>query len=197
MTYNLLLADPFLMGSFLKRWAEIHKEAIFVSDIPKMPLFYLPNIKRMGNPVPQLVPLKPSKDITTNVVIFEAPFAKEPNFDACNSIALQCVEEAESKAGIRMTPNFTLLVKEASGNIKVDVTSKPSLVSRVDDLKHPMKCVGWDDLGTSGVAFWKGNAPTLVSHYVGSLGRDGLILLVISRRDDGKLGMKVLVAFPN
>ncbi|KAL8136637.1 hypothetical protein V2J09_002638 [Rumex salicifolius] len=197
ISYNLLLADPFLIESFLQRLAEIHKEAIFASDIPKKPLFYLPNIKRMGNP-PELITLTTSKDMSTNVVMFEVAIVGDPSSELCDSIALMCVEEAERKSGTQMTPGFTLLVKQVSGELRVDVTSKTSLVSRADDKsKYPMKYLGWDDLGTKGVAFWKGNAPTLVSHYVGSLGHKGLVYLVISAQDEGKLGMKALVAFPN
>ncbi|XP_022867017.1 protein ECERIFERUM 26-like [Olea europaea var. sylvestris] len=46
---SLLLADPFALTGFLKRWANEHNSLLSKLDAPKTPLCYLPKLRNLGS----------------------------------------------------------------------------------------------------------------------------------------------------
>ncbi|KAG9143564.1 hypothetical protein Leryth_015981, partial [Lithospermum erythrorhizon] len=119
---SLLVADPLSILSFIDKWSDIHKNIISSSITAQIPLFYLPNLGRIGNSPPiKINPCKGTK--TAQSVTFEI---ETENFDFAVSdmsknLVAQCLHEVEQKLGMENTiSNLCILLKDISGNVKIE-----------------------------------------------------------------------------
>lgn len=196
---SLLLADLLLFkeNNFLQKWAKIHSNIMLVANnnVPKTPIFYLPNLKKDGRPVTGFNSSSPSKN-SGQTFIFKIG-AKSSVVDN-TTLALLCVEEAERQLGNKMASEFPLLLNQPNNVVKVEkcsmlheaTTLNPKLISL------GITSEGWDDLGADDVEFLAGNQPLHVSHWIGSIS-GGLVLAIPSFFDHEDLcGGKIMVTIP-
>ncbi|KAF3448262.1 hypothetical protein FNV43_RR08975 [Rhamnella rubrinervis] len=193
---SLLLADLlFKEKCFLQKWAKIHNNITSQNNnAPKTPIFYLPNLKKDGFPVEGFFSSRPSKKNSGQTFIFKIGIA-ETSVAVDNTLALLCVEEAESKLSNKMASEFPLFLNHPNNAVQVEKCSKlhaATTLSPKPNLGITSEGLGWDDiLGAEDVEFLAGNQPLHVSHWIGSIS-GGLVYC----DHEGLFGGKIMVTIP-
>lgn len=170
---SLLLADLLFEENFLKTWAEIHKNMLSKNGVAERPLFYLPNLKNIAptSNITNVISSSPSKD-SGQTMIFSVTNSNED--ELISTHAFLCVEEAETKLGSKMAPEFSALtyVKELSDAVRIEKCSKDDHQHVIEpnlSLKDQIKSASWDEFGANELEFRKGSGPVRVSHWIGSV----------------------------
>ncbi|XP_031398726.1 stemmadenine O-acetyltransferase [Punica granatum] len=171
---SLLLADPPFISSFLKKWAAIHSSLVSEMDPQvKKPIFYLHSVRNINPSSPSPLGPSPCKN-SARTVIFKS-VDRTVNLDK-KSLALLCAEVAEKVMDAKLGSKVSLLVREKSGEVKVEIFSRnngsPQL--RLGPKGQPSP-VSWESFEAGEVAFRKGNFPVLVSQWIGT--SDGFVMI--------------------
>ncbi|KAA8522176.1 hypothetical protein F0562_012849 [Nyssa sinensis] len=196
LSFSILLADTLVITSFLKRWANIHNNLVSKTDIPKIPMFYVPNLKPKVCSITNPYGLSPTRNHGQSMIFKIGNKNLNQSDDMGKTVSLLCIKEAERKLGIEMASKFSLIVKEPSENIKVENYEKEELVQKPSSFISGITCSSWGDLEASEVAFHEGNKPVHVSHWISSVSGEGLAM-VIPSPDEGVSGLNVIVTVPN
>ncbi|XP_028083589.1 protein ECERIFERUM 2-like [Camellia sinensis] len=195
---SLVLADPLAIISFLRRWVDIHNHMVSEADEAKPPLFYLPNFKPNGTFLTNPIGSNQTKH-RGKIMIFKSSTIKDLNLndEARKALALQCVEEAESKFGVKMASDLSLFVKELSEEvIKVEKFAREGLLQKPKGCGSGLSCANWEDLGASEVNFFEGNRPVCVSYWINSVPGEGFVILIPSV-DESVSEMNIVVTVPS
>lgn len=133
----------------------------------KKPIFYLHHVSAVDPSSPSPLSPSPSKK-SARTVVFKAN-RRAVNLET-KSLALLCAEDAE------LGSNFSVLVREKSGEIKVEKVAKDAglVQARPGPEGRPSR-LRWECFGAEGIAFRRGNFPALVSHWIGS--PDGFVMV--------------------
>ncbi|KAL6985897.1 hypothetical protein U1Q18_019271 [Sarracenia purpurea var. burkii] len=200
ISYSLLLANPFDITSFIKKWSTIHKNLIADTSITKFPLHYLPKLKSIAsNSFLDAFASDQDKFDRGRTLIFTT-VAKRPNpiGEMHKVLVLQCAEEAENKIDVKSVSKFFLIAAgELSGEIVVEEFAREEIVE-----KSPIGDGGrivdesLDDLGINEVIFCGGNKSTNVSYWINSVSDEGLAILIPSPEESAS-EIKVIVTLPN
>lgn len=195
---SLLLVDPFAMASFLKRWGDIHVEMVSRTDVPKIPIFYRPNLRNAG-PSPSLSTGSSKKAYAAKTMTFTiANKVLDLDNEIHKKLAAPCIDEAEHKLGYKTAPslNFSFLVKEPSEEVEVRNFTREGFVQKPSTAVNGVHTSStWDDLGVTGICFEEGNKPAHVSCWINSVPDEALVMIIPSPEKDGS-GMKIVVALP-
>lgn len=200
MSCNILLADLLIKENFLKKWVNIHNEKLSkTDDALKTPLFYLPNLKKpSGSPSIPIISSDQGKTRGQTVIFKIADKNVNLENESIKKIMLVCVKEAESQLGIKMGQTFPLFLKEPSNTIKIETCSRfeKGMVPWEMDLRSQVRSESWDDLGVNEIVIQKGNKPTRVSHWMGSV-MDGLVMALTSPQgEEASSILNVIVSVP-
>ncbi|XP_015902010.3 hydroxycinnamoyltransferase [Ziziphus jujuba] len=195
---SILLADLLFKGNFLQKWAKMHNNMLYKNNVPEIPIFYLPNLKKDRRPVSSSLFSSNTRKNNGQTFIFDID---TKSIDSVNNtfsdkLALLCVEEAESKLGSKMASEFPLFLNEPSRKIiKVEKCSKHEDFNR--KLSRGVSSEGWDCLGAGAVEFLGGNQPVHVSYWLGSIS-GGLVLAIPDSDPDHEAiyGGKIMVTIP-
>ncbi|OIT22643.1 PREDICTED: protein ECERIFERUM 1-like [Nicotiana attenuata] len=172
---SLFQTDPYGMTSFLNRWSKIHNNIVTEADMPKIPTFFLPNLRKTGCS-PTL-----STSSTTNKQINESLIFKIPSNilnlrdDIHKNFAEKCVEEVEDKLGKKLSSKFCLFVRETSEDIKVETFSREG-ISPFDSIAG-LVSVSLDDLEGESIRFNEGNKAVHFSCWISNSGNEDLVLI--------------------
>ncbi|MCD7469057.1 hypothetical protein HAX54_007677 [Datura stramonium] len=195
---SLFLADPFVMTSFLNRWSKIHVNMVSEADMPKIPIFFLPNLRK-NRCSPTLYSSSNASNYHVNdTLIFKLP-SKFLNIrdDIHKNIILaeKCVEVAEDKIGKKLSTKLCLFVRETSEDVKVETFSREGI--------SPFGLINtglisgnyWDDLGLADtIRFSEENKAVYFSCWIINPGNDDLVLITPSDlSDESGSGKNVIV----
>lgn len=171
---SLLVADPYFIISFLKRWANIHQKLVYKTNNSKLPIFYLPTYKPKNSSLTKQIGSDAFK-ARGKTLIFKTSVSKNFNEIEMNkALALQCIEEAEKKHCAKSASSFYLFEKELNGEVKVEKVERKGLMEKP---LLELSCVNWDDLGVGKVTFGEGNKAVCVSNWINSIPGEGLVFL--------------------
>ncbi|KAL3817980.1 hypothetical protein ACJIZ3_003885 [Penstemon smallii] len=204
---SLLLADPFVLTTFLNNWSNLHNEIVSKPNLPKIPLFYLPNLAKPGSssPYSQTTP----KSAAAQSIIFTIP-TNILNSDnniinyTYNDIVALCIDKAEHEVGTKMASKFSLLVKLPPEDFKVEIMSREKLSSSIIDNVDGLSCGKiWDEvIKVDEICFGLGNKPEYASCWINNSivlddgdDEEGFVMIIASD-DLNTLGMKIVVTFP-
>ncbi|KAM6588387.1 hypothetical protein CsatA_010992 [Cannabis sativa] len=198
---SLFLVDILFKENFLRKWADIHKNMV----TKERPLFYLPNIKYTpASNITDVISSSASQDNSADdqTIIFNVKYSNEDNPPITdNTIALLCVEKAETKLGTKMALEYFSFsyVKESNNDnnmvMKLEkCSSKYDLATNKKNLSFKDQVASWDDFGTNELEFRKGNLPLRVSNWIGSVSK-GFIMAIPYYFDNHEnvSGLKVIV----
>ncbi|KAL3499714.1 hypothetical protein ACH5RR_038807 [Cinchona calisaya] len=196
---NILLIDPFAMISFLKRWTDIHIEMVSRTEVPKIPIFYRPNL-RNGGPSSGLSIGSSTKACSAQSVVFTiATKILDLDSEIHKKFAALCIDEAEQKIGYKTAPNlnFSLMVKEPSEDVEVRNFTRENLVQKPSTTLNGFSISSnWDDLRADEICFQEGNKAAHVSCWINSVPDEALVMIIPSPEKDSS-GMKIVVTIPN
>ncbi|CAI9784449.1 unnamed protein product [Fraxinus pennsylvanica] len=193
---SLLLADPFVTTSFLKKWADVHKSLVLKADMPRMPTFYLPNLQSSAGETPSLLMDSKASKIVAQSVIFNIP-TKISNLDSNNyhNLAALCIDEAEHIVGTKMASNFSLYVKKPDEDVEIEFCSKEGLIRKPISNMNEFTCANsWDVLGADEICFNERNKAAYVSCWINSIFDEGSVMIVGSDNEYTS-GTKIIVIF--
>ncbi|KAF4374782.1 hypothetical protein F8388_020303 [Cannabis sativa] len=135
-------------------------------------------------------------------IIFNVKYSNEDNPPITdNTLALLCVEKAETKLGTKMALEYFSFsyVKESNNDnnmmMKLEkCSSKYDLATNKKNLSFKDQVASWDDFGTNELEFRKGNLPLRVSNWIGSVSK-GFIMTIPYYFDNHEnvSGLKVIV----
>ncbi|CAA3032995.1 ECERIFERUM 1-like, partial [Olea europaea subsp. europaea] len=193
---SLLLADPFVMTSFLKKWANVHKSLVLKADVPKMPTFYLPNLRNSAGKTPSLLMDSKTNKCVAQSVIFNIP-TKISNLGSDNyhNLAAECILEAEHIVGTKMASNFSLYVKKPDEDVRVEICPKEKLIRKPTSIVNGFTYASsWDVLGADEICFNEGNKAAYVSCWINSIFDEGSVMIV-GTDNEYTSGTKIIVTF--
>ena len=175
---SLLLAEVLVVDNFLKKWAEIHNKMLPQNgEINKKPIFYHPVLKSPEALPKDVISRTLGKNGVESMVFKITSEDASFNKESWRELAMLCVEDAKQKLNIQMGSNFSFLVKESSGVIKVESCSNSGHNVQGLALKNQITPTTWNDFGLYEVAFCEGNKPVLVSCWIASVA-DGHVMAV-------------------
>ncbi|KAK6127757.1 hypothetical protein DH2020_038466 [Rehmannia glutinosa] len=186
---SLLLEDPFVLTTFLKRFSK--------TDVPKIPTFYHPNFGKPTSSPSLLMGSNNSGKNAAQSVIFKIP-TKILDLDnnIHKKIAGLCIGEAERVTGRKMASNLSLFVKVPFEDAKVEICSRQVLLESSLGKINGLTCERtWDDLGLESICFNEGNKPVYVSCWINSVVDDEGFVMIIPSSDDNTSGMRIIVTF--
>lgn len=186
------------MTSFLKRWAEIHINLVNESQTPNLPLFYLPNFGKSSSTLLYTSTRATSEKTSRQTMIFKyAKINSTTDSEMQRSIAVACIEKAISRLGNKATSKFTLLVKESSNGIIMNIDT--IYVKQVLPIEFSKDFDGicrmntsWSDYIDSGISIAEGHKPNDILYWICSPADEGLAMIISSHSD-----MTVIVTVPN
>lgn len=192
---SLLLADPMVMTSFVKKWANIHNKIVTKFETPKLPIFYLPNLGKASSTPPYQNHPAPTKNIGQTFIfrVTQKNLIME-NIEMQKAVAMLCFEEAKRRLRRKIASDFYLIMKEPSNDIiKVEICVKQEPFNYINGATSTI--TSWDDyVGADGLSFTKGNKPAAcVSYGINSPFDEGGLVMIIPSPD---VGMSVIVTVP-
>ncbi|XP_009610046.1 10-deacetylbaccatin III 10-O-acetyltransferase-like [Nicotiana tomentosiformis] len=172
---SLFLADPYGMTSFLNRWSKIHNNVVSSADMPKIPTFFLPNLRKTGCSPTLSLSSTTSKQIN-ETLIFKIP-TKILNLrdNIHKNLAEKCVEEAEDKLGKKLASTFCLFVKETLEDVKVEIFSREG-ISPFGSITG-LVSASLDDLEGESIRFNEENKAVHFSCWTINSGNEDLVLI--------------------
>ncbi|KAL1834761.1 hypothetical protein ACET3Z_004412 [Daucus carota] len=181
---SILLADPFLMSSFLKKWSKIHMNLFSESQTQKLPLQYLPNFGKSDS-TPVYDPNYATPQATTEqTLIFK--FANLTMDNEMQSIvAVSCIEKAHRRLGKEVTSDFSLLVKDPFNNVFKIVTIIVKDVISLESFEnytanHGEDCSWGDYVDAGGINIAKNNNPVDTVCWISSPVEQDLVMIISS-----------------
>lgn len=176
---SLLLAEVSVVENFLKKWTQIHN---MLSQQGKTETSIF-NHRRLKN-----LECLPSEDIISNTqskievqsMIFRIITKDVVNFskEMWRELASLCIEDAEQKLDRQIGASFTLIVKESSGVIKVEICRKGGYNRKENSsFKDQIICATLKDFELHGLVFHEENKAVHVSSWIGSV-VDGHVMIV-------------------
>ncbi|CAI9775584.1 unnamed protein product [Fraxinus pennsylvanica] len=193
---SLLLADPFALTAFLKRWANDHSSLLSKPDAPTTPICYLPKLRQLGSSKALLSGINTSK-YPAQSVIFNIP-TNILNLDknVYKNLAALCIDEAERKKGRKFGSKFSLFVKKPYEVLNVEMCSTECLNEKTFCTVNGLTCAGWDFvLGADETWFDEGNMPAYVSCWINSMSDEGSVM-IIAADDEESSAIQIIVTFP-
>lgn len=183
---SILLADPFSMSSFLKRWAKIHMSLFNESQTQKLPLIYLPNFgKTDSNSTPVYNPnYTTPKETSEQTLIFKFANLTMDN-EMQRIVALSCIEKANRRLGNKVTSDFSLLVKDPSnGTFKIETICVKEVVT-LKSFKNfhgiDSKDSSWADyINADELSIAKGYKPIDCRSWISSPVEEGMVMIISS-----------------
>lgn len=181
---SILLADPFSMSSFLKRWGKIHMDLFNESQTQKLPLLYLPNFGTADSTPVYNPNYTTPKETSEQTLIFKFTNLTMDN-EMQRIVALSCIEKANRRLGNKVTSNFSLLVKDPStGTFKIDTICVKDVIS-LESFKNfkgiNSKDSSWADyINADDLSIAKGNKPSDCSSWISSPVEEGLVMIISS-----------------
>ncbi|KAK3029844.1 hypothetical protein RJ639_038278 [Escallonia herrerae] len=180
---SLLLAGPVAMVNFLKRWAYIHRFMVSMTEIPRTPTFYLPNLRKIGCSSPYPGRSVTSKNSGQSVIFKFASSGLSLDIEMQKTLAALCIEEAERSFATKMASKLALTIKESFKDaFTIENYAKEELVAHDSSIVNGLTCVSWEDLGGDEICLNEGNKPASVSHWISS-GCGGLVMVIPSHND--------------
>ncbi|KAL5973845.1 hypothetical protein ACLOJK_030503 [Asimina triloba] len=201
ITASVVLADPLLVATFIKRWAFIHNSMLAQTNAPKSPLFALPNcIKTHGtarrNIYAPIIVTTPCNQTGYKTTAFKLPKVDSRTLvdddDAREAIARACLESDHDD---KTFSKLSLVFHNRSGDLKAITTVGTEEGRSGRRFDGEMGPLSWDDMGLKDVSFFKSNMPVHVSNSVESCPDEGLVL-IMPPVEGGGLGVSVCVTVP-
>ncbi|KAK2970434.1 hypothetical protein RJ640_000151 [Escallonia rubra] len=192
---SLLLADPVAMVNFLKRWANIQRLMVSMTEIPRTPTFYLPNLRKIGcSASPYPGGSVTSKNSGQSVIFKFAPKGLSLDIQMQKTLAALCIEAAERSFAAKMASKLALMIKESFKDaFTIENYAKEELVMHDSSIVSGLTCVSWEDLGGNEICLNEGNKPASVSYWMSAGCGEGLVM-VIPSHNDGVVEVNILVA---
>ncbi|XP_065857081.1 uncharacterized protein [Euphorbia lathyris] len=194
---SILFADVLITDNFLQKWAKIHSDILPKDKEPKLPIFYLPNLKAPRANLNGLFP-STTRERDSQAVIYKINTTTE-----MEDVALICLEEAEKKLGKGKTSSeFVLLVKESPKVINVQNWKKSEVgKSHLENDEVELNSVDLKEyMGMNEVSFTEGSKPTTVSYWIDS-GDGGVHAIAVpsydKMGDSAELSIIVIIPFQN
>uniref|UniRef100_A0A166J9W3 Uncharacterized protein n=1 Tax=Daucus carota subsp. sativus TaxID=79200 RepID=A0A166J9W3_DAUCS len=181
---SILLADPFSMSSFLKRWSEIHMNLVTESLSQKLPLFYLPNFGKPNSTQVYSPNYEPAKETSRQTLIFKFANLTVDN-EMQRIVALSCIDKVNRRLGKKVTSDFSLLVKNPNNDmLKIDTISVKEVLS-LESFKNltgiNSKDYSWGEyIDADGINIAKGNKPTETVCWISSPDEEDLVMIISS-----------------
>lgn len=176
---SLLLAEVSVVDNFLKKWAQIIH---MVSQNEKIETSIFNN-RRLKNleclPSEDMISHTQSK-IEVQSMIFRIITKDGVNFskEMWRELATLCIQDAEQKLDRKIGSTFTLIVKESSEVIEVEICTKGGYNRKESSLKDKIICATTlKDSGMHGLVFHEENKVVHVSSWIGSV-VDGHVMIV-------------------
>lgn len=189
---SLFLADPYIMTSFLNKWSEIHISMVSEADAPKIPTFFLPNLRKKGSSPTFYSSSNTSNYHVNHTLIFKLPSRFLNLRD--NTLAEKCVEEVEDKFGKKLSSKLCLFVREISEDVKVETFSREEISPFGSTNSGLISADYWDDLGLADdIRFSEENKAVYFSCWIISPGNQDLVLITPSLGDESGSGTNVIV----
>ncbi|CAN4078058.1 unnamed protein product [Withania somnifera] len=183
---SLFLADPYGLTSFLNIWSKIHINMVSEADAPKIPTFFLPNLRKKGCS-PTLYSTSSTSNCHVNDTLIFKLTSKLLNFRDdihINNLAEKCAEEAKNKFGKKLSTKLCLFVREISQDVKVDTFSREG-ISPFHSVNTRLISANWDDLGlVDSIRFSEENKAVYFSCWIINPGNEDLVLITPSDLDD-------------
>ncbi|XP_051116129.1 hydroxycinnamoyltransferase [Andrographis paniculata] len=175
---SLLVMDPFVLTAFIKKWADIHNRML-QEDAQTPMLFYLPSMAKPLSYQPLQTGSNATKNSPAASVIFKTPTKAAKDSE---SLALMCIERAESEIGAKMPSEVCLFAAQGDpAEVEVISQSQGVLESLPSDNIGGSKCVRtwWDEeFGLGGVCFVGKNKPAYASSWMNSIVEQGCVMIV-------------------
>lgn len=193
---SLLLVDPFVLTTFIKKWAHLHNNLISRNEAPKIPTFYLPNHGKPASSPALLMGSNTTKD-AAHTLIFKIPTdILNSDNNIHKNLAALCVHEAERDAGRKLASNLSIFFKVPLEDDKVEVLSRQELLDSPKSgysINGMMSCARtWDELELDSICFSDGNKPVYASCWINSVVDEGSVMIVPSSTDSG---VNIVVTF--
>ncbi|WCJ25797.1 HXXXD-type acyl-transferase family protein [Euphorbia peplus] len=194
---SLLLADVLIMDKFLQKWTKIHRDIVLKNKEPKVPIFYVPNLKAPSSNLNGLYPSTTRPSICQTVIYKVSSISELIDFK--EHLALFCLEEAEKKFEItKNSLEFAFLVKESPETIEARELKKCEIGKSQNDQVIILKTSDLNEyIGLKEVYFREGSKPATTSYWIGS--SDGRVHVIAIPSYD-KLGdagdLNIIVTIP-
>ncbi|KAK6935109.1 hypothetical protein RJ641_035264 [Dillenia turbinata] len=195
LSCSLLLADPIVIASFIKTWASIHNNMTSNIEVPKVPLFYLPNLAKTSTSSSFNVSSDACKNLCQTVMFNMAAKDVELEDEMRKRLALLCVEKAVGKISTKMGSKFHLFTKEVNEELKVEICPKVGLLRSPLGLINELNYVEWPNLGAKDATFGAENKLIHLSYWIGSALDEGLVMVIPSSLESIS-GINVVVTIP-
>lgn len=190
------MADPVAMTSFLKKWANIHNTLLSETEMPKLPIFYSPNIIQTTHRPSNRISSSPRKPRSKTMVIRISDKYTNTNGEMLKTIFLSCIEKVENELGSKILSKIILFVKESSERIKVENYLENEITRINLNFREGLTCANRDDLGAGEIVFRNGNKPTRASCSIDSGDNEGVVV-IITPSHVGINVMDIIIAIPN
>ncbi|KAI3463602.1 hypothetical protein Pfo_020265 [Paulownia fortunei] len=193
---SLLLVDPFVLTSFLKRWSNAHNNMVSRTDVPKIPTFYLPNLGKPGSSPALLMGSNTGKNAAESVIFKIPTKILDLDNNIHKNLAALCINEAEREVGRTMASNLSLFLKVPAEDAKVEFCSREGLLESPSGNINGLTCARtWDELGLDSICFNEGKKPAYVSCWINSVVDEGCVMIIPTSDANNTSGMKIVVTF--
>ncbi|KAJ8506309.1 hypothetical protein OPV22_007195 [Ensete ventricosum] len=189
---SLLLADPLFLSRFLRSWSQTHMQLLAQGRLTKPPMFHLSYFRGPNRPRRvKSVPFTSSSATTTTTMLFKAD--PPPDAQSYSDLSAACLREATRRLGAEAVPEFSLMISDHTGDLKVGSHGATGLAYP----KQVLEVVRWSQLGMEEVAFTPGNRPVHVSHQIVSCGHSRLVIAMMTSEAVGDPKLTISVTVPN
>ncbi|CAL9752326.1 unnamed protein product [Musa acuminata subsp. burmannicoides] len=187
---SLLLADPLFLSRFLRSWSQIHTQLLSQGRLTKPPMFHLSCFRRPDRPRRvNSVPFTSSSATSTTMLFMADP---PPDARSYGELAAACLREATRRLGAEAVPEFSLMISDHTGDLKVESHGATGLASP----NQVLDVVWWGQLGMEEVAFTPGNTPVHVSYQIVSRGHSSLVVVMMASDVEGDPKLMISVTVP-
>ncbi|XP_010919745.1 uncharacterized protein [Elaeis guineensis] len=196
---SLLLADPLFLARFLKSWAQTHSQMLAQGQISTNPLFHLGYFQRPGRPTH--IKSTPLDSISTNpapttTMLFKVARARDQGSPSYNELAILCLMEATKRIEGKATSNFTLIVSDHAGDLKIESCSTEGLDQINKSFSGAFSVVWWDELGIEEMAFDQGNRPIHAFYRVVSCVDEGHVIVMLPSDEEDSSDLMISTTIP-
>ncbi|XP_031251251.1 spermidine hydroxycinnamoyl transferase [Pistacia vera] len=199
MSCNILLADLLITDNFLKKWVNIHNEMLSKVDAIETPIFYLPTLKKTsGSPSIPIIRSDQTKNCGKTMIFKITDENINLENESGKTLMLVCVKETENEVGSKLASKYPVFLKEPFNTIKIETCSRleNEMVPWELDVRNQVRGESWDDLGANEIVIHKGNKPTRVSYWMGSV-MDGIVMALTSTEgEEANSGPNIIVSVP-
>ncbi|XP_010933591.1 hydroxycinnamoyltransferase 1 [Elaeis guineensis] len=196
---SVLLADPLFLTRFLKLWAQTHTQMLAHDQQTKNPIFHLSYFQRPGRLSRiKSTPLDstPTKPITTTTILFKVARARVQGSPSYTKLATHCLKEVMQKMEGKTVANFSLIINDHAGELKVESCSTEGLAQSNETFNDAFSKVWWDELGIKDMAFSEANKPVHVSYHVVSPPDEGLVMVMLPSDREDSLDLIISTTIP-